>query len=227
MIPHPSDAKPKLGLLAYTQKSQCTDTRLCWSKVQCLLQEKRQLMLKRPKLPEAFREGFLKARWGKELRCALSAHGHPWLVGDEVTGWYLRGQQHQPPVVFVLVISMQLTSSTWWGFSINKTYKDMAQNIIYGPWGGTKGTWLFLWLNYHYFVLHDSFPLFLHFLISQIKSTLWWTSLVVQLLRLRASIAGDADSIPGQGIKIPHAAQPKQKNKTKNYSLEFRKGLGG
>ena len=42
-----------------------------------------QLMLKRPKLPQAFRGGVLKARWEKQL-CSWSAHGHPWLVDDDV-----------------------------------------------------------------------------------------------------------------------------------------------
>ena len=38
------------------------------------------------------------------------------------------------------------------------------------------------------------------------------TFLVVQLLRHRASTAGDTGSIPGRGTKIPHAAHS-QKNK--------------
>ena len=39
------------------------------------------------------------------------------------------------------------------------------------------------------------------------------TSLVVQRLRLCASTAGGAGSIPGLGIKIPHAAWFSQRNK--------------
>ena len=39
------------------------------------------------------------------------------------------------------------------------------------------------------------------------------TSLVVQWLRLCASNAGGAGSIPGQGAKIPPAAGPKNKIK--------------
>ena len=38
------------------------------------------------------------------------------------------------------------------------------------------------------------------------------TFLLVQLLRHRASIAGDTGLIPGQGTKIPHAAHS-QKNR--------------
>ena len=41
------------------------------------------------------------------------------------------------------------------------------------------------------------------------------TSLVVQLLRLHASTAGDVGSIPGQGTKIPHAMEHGQKIKNK------------
>ena len=39
------------------------------------------------------------------------------------------------------------------------------------------------------------------------------TSLVGQWLRLHASTAGSAGSIPGQGTKIPHAALLSQKKK--------------
>lgn len=53
-----------------------------------------------------------------------------WLVMT-LTGWYFRSQPQQPPGVYVLVINMQLTSSIWWGFRINKMHKDMTQNIIY------------------------------------------------------------------------------------------------
>ena len=38
------------------------------------------------------------------------------------------------------------------------------------------------------------------------QKMIWGTSLAVQCLRLCASTAGDAGSIPGQGTKIPHAA---------------------
>ena len=41
------------------------------------------------------------------------------------------------------------------------------------------------------------------------------TSLSVQWLRLCASNAGGAGSIPGRGTKIPHAAGRGQKKKTK------------
>ena len=42
------------------------------------------------------------------------------------------------------------------------------------------------------------------------------TSLAVQWLRLHASTAGGAGSIPGRGTKIPHAAWHSQKNEKEN-----------
>ena len=49
------------------------------------------------------------------------------------------------------------------------------------------------------------------------------TSLGVQRLRLCASNAGDAGSIPGQGTKIPHAVWCGQKKKKKDvkYNLNI------
>ena len=38
-----------------------------------------------------------------------------------------------------------------------KQLKDMTQNIIYSPRGGTKCPWLCSWLNYYYFVWQFSF----------------------------------------------------------------------
>ena len=68
------------------------------------------------------------------------------VAGGEV----IRSQHHQPSGsnwlgVYRLVSSMQLTSPTWWGFQYlqNRT-KNMAQGIIYSPWGGTKASWLYL-----------------------------------------------------------------------------------
>ena len=45
------------------------------------------------------------------------------------------------------------------------------------------------------------------------KSIGFGTSLVVQCIGLCASTAGGTESIPGQGTKIPHAAQCSQKKK--------------
>ena len=69
-----------------------------------------------------------------------------WLVGGEVIG----SQHHQPSAssrsgVCVLVGRIQLTSPTCWGFLyLQNSSKVVAQNIIYSPWGGTKGPWLCL-----------------------------------------------------------------------------------
>ena len=69
-----------------------------------------------------------------------------WLVGGAVIG----SQYHQPSGsnrfgVYLLVGSMQLTSSTCWGFQyLQNSSKDMAQNIIYSPWRRTKCPWLCL-----------------------------------------------------------------------------------
>ena len=42
-----------------------------------------------------------------------------------------------------LVSSVQLISSTWWGLpSLQNSSRDLAQNIIHTPWGGTKSPWL-------------------------------------------------------------------------------------
>ena len=46
------------------------------------------------------------------------------------------------------------------------------------------------------------------------------TSLVVQWLRLRASIVGDTGSIPVRGTKILHAAWYGQKKKKRNMHMK-------
>ena len=69
-----------------------------------------------------------------------------WLVGGEVIG----SQHHKPsgsnrPGGYVLVSSIQLTSSTWWRFQyLQNSSKAVAQNIINSTWGRTKGPWLCL-----------------------------------------------------------------------------------
>ena len=96
-----------------------------------------------------FRERFLKTEWGRGVMgCVIISCTFFWLVGGEV----IKSQHHQPSAsnrsgVYVLVGSIQLTSSTWWGFPyLQNSSKDMAQNIIYSPWGGTKGAWLCLFV---------------------------------------------------------------------------------
>ena len=60
---------------------------------------------------------------------------------------------------------------------------------------------------------------------STSKRVVFGTFLVAQWLRLRASKAGDAGLIPGQGTKIPHATWPKKKRlsfiKVQGYLTEW------
>ena len=50
------------------------------------------------------------------------------------------------------------------------------------------------------------------------------TSLAVQWLKLHLSMQGGEGSIPGQGVKIPHALGPKSQNiKQKQYCNKFNK----
>ena len=51
------------------------------------------------------------------------------------------------------------------------------------------------------------------------NNTFAGTSLVVQWLRLHASKASDASSVPGQGAKIPPAAQHSQKERKNNNTF--------
>ena len=81
----------------------------------------RQLVLKRPKLPNGFRERILKTGWGREEGREV---GGVWSAGrhsSEVDGEVVGGQHHQPSGskrtrVYTLVGSTQLTFSTWWSF---------------------------------------------------------------------------------------------------------------
>ena len=99
--------------------------------------------LKDPNSLKAFIEGFLKTGWGV-VQYMISSWTSFWLIGYKVTG----SQHHQPSdynqsAVYVLVGSIQITSSTWRGFqSLQNSTKDLPQNIIYSPEGGTKGPWL-------------------------------------------------------------------------------------
>ena len=66
------------------------------------------------------------------------------------------------------------SSRTWRRFQyLSDSSHDVAQNIIYSPREGTKGPWVCLLTNSHCLVLLNCFPLFLHFLASLIKLTLW------------------------------------------------------
>ena len=94
--------------------------------------ESRQLVLKRPDVPSGF-QGKVFKRQGEVEGHKMCDHSSDWLVVR--TG----SQRHQPSGsswsgVYLLVVSIQLTSSTWWGFQyLQNSSKDMAQNIIYSP----------------------------------------------------------------------------------------------
>ena len=131
------------------QNGQYTDPGLWWRKVQHLLQvpskEFRQHALKWCELPQGFQERFLNTEWGTDVvECVTSSWTFFWYVGCEI----IRSQYHQPSgsnqsEVYVLVGKLQLTSFIWWGFqTLKHSPKDVAQNIIHRPWGGTKGPWL-------------------------------------------------------------------------------------
>ena len=87
----------------------------------------------------------------KDRMWLACGHASDWLVVREP-----RSQHHQAGSdysgIYMLEGSIQLTS-TWWGFLyLQNSSKDMAQNIIYSPWGGNKSPWLCLmaklWLFY-------------------------------------------------------------------------------
>ena len=104
-------------------------------------------MLKRPILPESFQEKVHKDRVRERgFGCVISSWTFVWLVDGDVIG----SQHHQPSGfncsgVYVLMGSVQWTSSTWWGFQyLQNSSKDMAQSIICGPSQRTKGPWFCL-----------------------------------------------------------------------------------
>ena len=127
-----------------------TSTEFQWRKMQYVLQmpskESKQLMLKMPELPKAFRKQSLKTGWvGGVVGCVFSSWPLLWLAGGEV----IRSQHLQPSSsnwsgVQALVGSTELTSS-WWGFQHwHSSSKDMPQNIIYSPREELKFPWLCL-----------------------------------------------------------------------------------
>ena len=142
----------------------------------CQSKASRWMVLKSPELWKAFREKFLKTGWGKGCRACDQ------LMDVLLIGWWwevTRSQHHQPSGSsrsggYMPVGNTQLNSSTWWGFQYpENSSENMAQNIIYSPWRGTKGPWLCLMAKLLYFVLLDCFSFFQHFLTSLVKFTLW------------------------------------------------------
>ena len=100
-------------------------------------------------------------------------------VGGEVTGSCFGNLNHPPSGsnlsgVSGLVVSRQLTSFTWWGFLYLQNNSRLWLRILPAALKEELKVLDFvLWLNYHYFVLLDYLPLFLHLLTSLIKSALW------------------------------------------------------
>ena len=107
--------------------------------------------------------------------CVVSSWTFFWLVGGEViwestssTFWF------QPVWGLQCFFWGQLTPSTWRRFQdLQNSSKDMAQNIIYSPWGGTKGPWLCGMAKVLLFCLAWLFSFFSAFLTSLIKFILW------------------------------------------------------
>ena len=86
------------------------------------------------------------------------------------------------------LVMMLLTSSTWWEFQyLQKSSKDMAQNTIYSPWGGTKRSpWLCLMATRLLFCLISL--LFFVFAFSHFSN--WIYSLVKVFLQTRGRYGG-------------------------------------
>ena len=88
-------------------------------------------------------EGVVRSLTVFKEQGVVSSQTFFWLVGGEATG----NQHHQPSGsnwsgVYVLVGSIELTSSTWQRFQyLQNSSKDMAENITYSPWGRTKCLW--------------------------------------------------------------------------------------
>ena len=108
-------------------------------------------MLKKPKLLYDFQGKVFK---GWEMRESVSVYMISswtffWLVGGKVMGSQPQPSSSNQSGLYVLVVSMHWTSTTWWGFQyLQNSAKDMAQNIIISsPRGGTKSSWLCLTAN--------------------------------------------------------------------------------
>ena len=143
----------------------------------------RQLILKRPELPMAFRQRFIKTGRGRRWHCVCDQLVDTLLIGWWWGNWESVSSTSQSGV-YVLVGSMQLTSPTWWGCQwLQNSPRNLAQNIIYSPWRVTKGLWICLLAQLLIPVLNccplscifciPVFPLSLYFLTSLIKYILW------------------------------------------------------
>ena len=117
-----SVTEPNLGPLTHTVNPIYWH-QLWWAKcsINCRTpsRENGWLMLKRPKLPKGFQGRDFKGKLKERVaECLISSWIFFWLVGGEVTGWYLASYQHQPfgfdwSGFYLYVV---ITFFTWWGF---------------------------------------------------------------------------------------------------------------
>ena len=147
--------EPNMGPLAW-----CTAKPIYWHQVvgkestAFIARRTSHSCSKDPNSPMTLREGFLKTVWGR---------------GNMLMFWGISLTNSLVPThheVSMLVVSMQLTSSTWGDFSICKTTQG------YGRWGGTKGSWL-CFTGKLIILSCLTVLFFLHFLTSLIKFALW------------------------------------------------------
>ena len=126
--------------------------------MQCLLQapskESRQLVLKTPKLPNGFQDKGERLWAHSQLMNIL-------LIGWWWGNWGVNIINLLGVGVYVLVVSKQLISSTWWEWK----YLQKAQKITGSPWGGTKSPWLCLMAK---LLLLPCLTVFLYFYIFSI-----------------------------------------------------------
>ena len=127
------------------------------------------LMLKKPKLPDDFQGSVLKTvrecGGGEVTECVVHSYTVLWWVDSEVIGWSFKNLNHQS------LVSTSLGSTCWWsaysqclhyvgGFRVCKT-KIWFRILSIACKEELKELDFVLWLNYHYVVLLDCFPLFL------------------------------------------------------------------
>lgn len=128
---------PQAGFWVHTQRTELCRQRLpksvpwcqieawrqSWRKPESSLncQAKREHSRQVPLRPVPPLEGVVRSLTGFEEQGVVSSWTHSCLVGGEVIGsQLLHPSGSNQSEVFVLVGSTQLTSSTWWGFSLCK-----------------------------------------------------------------------------------------------------------
>lgn len=125
-----------------TQKSQRIASGLWWSKLPHLLQRVKQgestahAHKTQTLLPMAGREGLLKTAWVKNVtRCLISLCIVLWLVDSEVIQGCFENLNYQPSgsnrfELYVLVVSMKLTCSTWLMFDYPQNNSRICLKIL-------------------------------------------------------------------------------------------------